>query len=231
MRKTQFTEGEYYHVYNRGADKRTVFMDQRDYERFTYLLFACNDTKPLLNSQFYYRGFASIEKYPREREQLVDIVCFCLMPNHFHLLLRPRIDTGVSLFMQKLGTGYTMYFNTRHKRNGNLFQGLFKDVHIDREEYLTHVTRYIHLNPAEMQEPRWKEEGIKDWNKTHEFVKNYPWSSYSDYLDGNRFFKIINRGLITELYDSPRQYEQFVKEWLVKDLDLLSGYTIEVSPL
>ena len=227
MRRITFESGEYYHIYNRGVDKRTIFLDRRDFERFLYLLFACNDTEPLLNSQFYYRGFASIEKYPRKRTQLVDILCFCLMPNHFHLILRQRVDSGISLFMQKLGTGYTMYFNIKYKRSGVLFQGVFKAIHIDREEYLTHLTRYIHLNPAELREPQWKKQNIRNRKTILEFVKKYPWSSYQYYLERKRFAPLLATGLIKELFLPPQEYEKFVSEWVPEHADLLSGYIIE----
>ena len=161
MRKINFHEDEYYHVYNRGTDKRTIFLEEREYERFLYLLYACNDVNPLLNSQFYYRGFASIVTQIDTREKLVNILCFCLMPNHYHLLLQQRVKEGISRFMQKLGTGYTMYFNTKHKRNGVLFQGVFKGIHVEDERYLTHLTRYIHLNPLELKKPDWKKIGVK----------------------------------------------------------------------
>ncbi|MDO8601012.1 MAG: transposase [bacterium] len=200
-------------------------MSRGDYERFLYLLWVCNDKKPLLNSQFHYRGLASIEK--REREELVDIVCFCLMSNHYHLLLRQKTDNGISTFMQKIGTGYTMYFNEKQGRNGSLFQGTFKAKHIDQEEYLTHLTRYVHLNPAEIKEPYWKEKGIQNQKTTYEFVKKYPWSSLSDYLGEGRFGAILNPGLLSQLYETSKEYEDFVKSWLSKDLNLISNYTIE----
>ena len=218
MKKVQFNSDSYYHVYNRGVDKRDIFLDKRDYQRFLYLLFTCNDTKPILNSQFYYKGFASIDKYPRERDLLVDILCFCLMPNHYHLLLKQRVDNGIPFFMQKFGTGYTMYFNTRYKRNGVLLQGVFKAKYIDKEEYLTHLSRYIHLNAAELKEPGWKEKGLT--KHTFESIKRYSWSSYSDYLGKEQFSKILNREIMAELYRSPQQYEQFVKDWVTKDRNL-----------
>jgi len=227
MRKIRFIEGQYYHIYNRGVEKRDIFMDRCDYERFLYLLFVCNDTKPLLNSQFYYRGLASIVKYPQQRELLVDIACFCLMPNHYHLLLRQRSEGGISLFMQKLGTAYTMYFNARQERNGVLLQGTFKAAHVDKELYLTHLSRYIHLNPLDLYESGWKEKGLVRGVKSYEFVKKYPWSSYGDFLGEERFTRILNRGLFSELY-APEQYEKFVNGWLAQDLEIVSKYTIEV---
>ena len=225
MRKVELSNEQYYHVYNRGVDRRVTFTQKNDYQRFLYLLHACNDTQPILNSQFYYRGLASIEK--RNRETIVDILSFCLMPNHFHLLLRQRADNGISRFMQKLGTGYTMYFNTKYQRSGSLFQGTFKAIHIDEETYLTHLTRYIHLNPLELKEPDWKEKGVKNWNESYKFVQSYPWSSFSDYIGQKRFGSILNKEVMDELYDRT-QYESFTKEWAVKDLNLIRGY---IDPL
>lgn len=230
MRKTKFTEGEYYHIYNRGVDKRIIFQNRSDYERFLYLLGACNDEKPLLNSQFYYRGSASIvflnQKNSDTRKRIVDIVAFCLMPNHYHLLLKEISMGGISKFLQKVGTGYTMYFNTKYKRSGVLFQGAFKARHIDRDEYLTHLTRYIHLNPAEMKEPYWKKKGIQNRKNTYEFVKQYPWSSLLDYCGEKRFSALLNFELLSEFYETPKEYEHFVKSWLAKDLNFIS-LTIE----
>ena len=219
MRRTQFSEGEYYHIFNRGVDKRTIFLNTRDYERFLYLLFACNDRKPLLNSQFHYRGFASIETYPRERDLLVDILCFCLMPNHFHLMLHERTENGISRFMQKLGTGYTMYFNKRYERSGALLQGVFKSVHVDRQAYILHLSSYIHLNPAGI--PSRESEDIPMGivhGKRYEYAKHYPWSSYAAYLGTNRYDPLLNKQIIHELLcPKPQEYERHVHEWLMRD--------------
>lgn len=230
MRKTPLAEGEYYHIYNRGVDKRLVFMQDRDYHRFLYLLSACNDEKPLLNSQFYYRGLTSIAsaKAGQKGAPLVAVVCFCLMPNHFHFILKQLADGGISTFMQKVGTGYTMYFNTKYSRSGALFQGTFKASHIDKEEYLTHLTRYIHLNPAELYKSQRGGKEIKRFSQIHQFAKDYPWSTYGDYLGGKRFEAIIDKEVLPKIYESPAEYEKFVGDWMEKDLDFIADYTIEV---
>ena len=227
MRKLQFTKGEFYHIYNRGTEKRIVFSNKNDYYRFLYLLFACNDTAPLLNSQHYYRGSASIVNSHRKRNLLVDIVCFCLMPNHYHLILRERTDGGIQKFMQKLGTGYTMYFNTKYDRNGVLFQGAFKAIRVDQESYFTHLTRYIHLNPAELCEPLWKDNGIKKQEGTFKFVKEYPWSSLSDYLGKHRFEPLLDTKTIKELALPPQAYDAYMMEWIAEHRNLLGGLTLE----
>ncbi len=224
MRKVRFAEGEYYHVYNRGVEKREIFLTQSGYERFLFLLFACNESRPLANAGFYlryYGGLASIERYERKGEALVDIVCFCLMPNHYHLLLRERVTGGISAFMQKLGTAYTMFFNTKYERSGSLFQGTFKAVHVDHQEYLSHLTQYIHLNPVELREPRWKENGILNWEDTYTFVKNYPWSSYGNFLGHARFAQILTTTLLPELYGDMHPHESLMQEWLKKEKSFL----------
>lgn len=226
MRKIVFATDEFYHIYNRGTDKRDVFLHTRDYERFLYLLWACNDKNPVINTSFYYRGFASID-LKKKREQLVDIVCFCLMPNHYHLLLRQKTEGGISLFMQKLGTAYTMYFNTRCERTGVLFQGVFKAAHVDREEYFAHLTRYIHLNPAELREPKWKERGIRKLRETMEFIQAYKWSSCQDYLGSPKFVPILNKALIQELSLPPKEYEKYLREWTKEYAHFIVDYTLE----
>ncbi len=95
---------------------------------------------------------------------LVEILCFCLMPNHFYLILKQLIEGGILLFMQKLA-GYVYYFNLKFKRIRSLFQGKFKAIEIDNENYLLHLSRYQHLNPLELIEPDWKEDGIKNLKK------------------------------------------------------------------
>jgi len=202
MRKVALTNEEYYHIYNRGVDKRKVFITDRDYERFAFLLAACNDKSPLLNSTFRYRGLASIEDFfkGREKNKLVDILCFCLMPNHFHLLLKQVEENGISKFLQKVLTGYTMYFNNRNERSGSLFQGVFKSVHVDHDKYLKHLATYIHMNPLELIYPKWKiGDEIKNLDEAIVSLENYRWSSLSDYSNNKKFQMIMNYALVGEI--------------------------------
>src|SRR6056297_96108 len=133
-RKDEFSPGEFYHIYNRGNSKQVIFKESSDYTRFQQLLFACNDPAPISirDSQDLKGGVFSI---PRT-DELVAVGAYCLMPNHFHLLLSPLIDEGVSQFMRKLGTGYAMYFNKKYDRTGGLFEGKFKAKLADNDEYL-----------------------------------------------------------------------------------------------
>lgn len=139
MRKVPFVEDEYYHIYNRGVDKRSIFEDRKDLERFFQSVKEFNSVEPI--------GSIFENSFNKEKvsKKLVEIVCYCLNPNHFHFILRPIVENGISEFMRRLG-GYTWYFNNRHKRNGALFQGVFKSVHISSNEYLLHVSAYVNLN-------------------------------------------------------------------------------------
>ncbi len=141
------------------------------------------------------------------------------MPNHFHLIVKQLVDGGITKFMHKLGTGYTLYFNQKYKRTGSLFEGKFKRIYIDKDEYLIHLSRYIHLNPIELIQHDWKKRGIKDWEKVNEFLKNYRWSSYPDYIGKKNFPSVIKKDFLMGYFDkSKEKYEKFVRNWIIEDL-------------
>lgn len=240
MQRVPLADGEYYHIYNRGVEKRTVFTARADYERFLFDLYALNDRHPFFNSQYHYRGSTSIERLATrartlgERQQrvtLVDLVCFCLMPNHYHLLLRQRGDDGVSLFMQKLGTAYTMYFNEKYQRSGALFQGRYKAIHVPRDRYFLPLSRYIHLNPLDTIEPRWKRMGIKSIPRARHFLLTYPWSSYADYVGNPQFPFLLDTELIRGIFGSPARYQSYVEAYHFVDWEKVAPFSIEVEPL
>jgi putative transposase len=129
--RENFVNGKIYHLYNRGADKRPIVSDDHDRFRFIHSLFEFNNENqsiPHLHRQLSEVGPRTIKRSREPRKFLVDLIAFCLMDNHYHLMVRQRVDGGVSKFVQKFGTGYTMYFNERHERSGVLFQGKFKSV-------------------------------------------------------------------------------------------------------
>lgn len=145
MARPVFEIGEYYHVYNRGVEKRDVFSDTEDLERFLQSLEEFNALDPIgsiYEKTFRDRLFGS----PTSKKPQISITAYCLNPNHYHLLLCQLMENGISKFMQKLGTGYTKYFNEKNKRTGVLFQGKFKAKHIDSNEYLLRASVYINLN-------------------------------------------------------------------------------------
>lgn len=227
MRKLTFVTNHFYHVYNRGVEKRDIFLDDKDYFRFIHDLYEFNDKDPVLNLNFRFKSnYGAPSSIVKKRKKLVEILCFCLMPNHFHLILKQLIDGGVSLFMQKLA-GYAYYFNLKYKRVGSLFQGKFKAIEIDSENYLLHLSRYQHLNPVELIEPDWKEKGIKNPKKVKKFLESYRWSSYLDYIGIKNFPSVINSYLIDSCFKKPKGYENFIIDFLPKDLIKIKDLTIE----
>ena len=152
-------------------------MTRTDYERFLGLLHICNSRETIHRSDLFRRSLAEIFMIER-KEPLVGIGAFCLMPNHFHLLLKEIRHGGISLFMRKLGTSYAMYFNIKHERTGNLFVKPFRSRHIKDDEYLQCVIQYIHCNPAEIFEPMWKKGEVQELKELERKLLEYPYSSF-----------------------------------------------------
>jgi len=206
---------ELFHALNRGVEKRTLFLDDQDRARFVHDMYEFNDTAPAGNS---YRRFKpmmesrspSIEKC---REMIVDIYGWCLMDNHYHLLLSEKVAGGVGLFLKKLNIGYAMYFNEKYERSGTLFQGRTKKVLIDSDAHFLHILHYIHLNPLDFLEgsSSWREMLVTDAAKAVGHLGAYRWSSYNDYCGRDNFPSIISQ----ELYGSVfKDYEKIIKKYL-----------------
>lgn len=157
------------------------------------------------------------------RRPLVSILSFVLMPNHFHLLLQQRTEGGVSEFMHRIGTGYTNYFNLRSKRTGRLFESTFKARAVDKDSYLQHLIRYIHLNPLSLEQKDWKVRGIVDQKRAKQYLSTYRWSSYLAYIKqgGSRF--LLDHTCIREVIgDYGQSHEDFVFAWTNRDYALLN---------
>lgn len=210
-RKFKFSIDEFYHAYSRGNNKSKIFFVDADRKRFIKLLFLCNNMKPIIFKDFQRFSLAEIVR----GETLVDIGAYCLMPNHFHLLLREKVENGISIFMGKLLTAYSMYFNKRHARTGTLFEGRFLARHVDNDEYLKYLFSYIHLNPVKLIDPEWKINGISDREEAKQYLKEFSYSSYLDYVGHEREEKLIlNIGAFPEYFENFKEFEQFVEEWL-----------------
>ena len=179
-----------------------------DYRRFITLLFISNSTES-------FKLYFIKDPYETERgEQLVSIGAYCLMPNHFHILLTPIKDGGVSVFMKKVMTGYSMYFNNRYDRTGSLFEGRFKARLVDEDSYLKYLYAYIHLNPIKLLQSDWKEKGIFDQEKARRYVREYPYSSYKDYVGEDRKeSKILTPGTFPEYFSSSKDFENNIFDW------------------
>ena len=187
MRKVQFAKDEYYHIFNRGVDKRVIFSSDQEYKRFVYCLYLANSTEPfkLDNSTKYSNDSVKIFNTPRPN-QVVFIHSYCLMQNHFHLLISENTEGGISIFMQKLSTAYTMYFNRKHKRSGSLFQGPFKAVLVQNDTQFKYLFSYIHANPFSTIQ---KDSSIQVENL--EEVLTYQYSSITEYRGGTRSSSVI----------------------------------------
>jgi len=205
---------EYYHVYNRGMQKQPIFETDADRLRFLFLILV-------------FQGRGSIKNVSREIKQSVqsstlhidlersddilknrsvELICFCLMPNHFHLLLCEKEEGGIAKYMQRVLTAYTKYFNLKHKKSGHLLQGSYKSVHIEDDRQLMYVSTYIHKNPKE----------IKNWQNKEE---QYYWSSCQDYTLENRWGQLLLTDIILGRFNedvNQGTYQSFVETSVAK---------------
>lgn len=221
----EFANDQYYHIYNRGVDKRKIFLSKKYYERFLRILNEFNTNQPVNISAR--DRLNNIEVAPRnDDEKFVDILCYCLMPNHFHLLIKQVSENGITEFMRKIGTGYTMYFNIKNERIGRLFESRFKAKIIDSNSYLMHISRYIHLNPLEIIEPYWKERGVKDWKTAEKFLKEYQWSTFNNYTDSPEIYS-TKKNILGEIFEDEKEYKKFIKEYTQKDLEKINTLLLE----
>lgn len=212
-RTTPLVTDQIYHVFNRGVAKLPIFTDRRDYNRF-------------LEAVYYYQfqgpkpKFSQLSRFKdlnfEKNRKIVEILCYCLMPNHYHFLIKQLHDNGISEFIGKISNSFTKYFNTKHKRVGPLLQGQFKAVRIEYEEQLIHVSRYIHLNPI-----------------ASFLVKNlntYPWSSYLNYVGFDQN-KICSKDFILSMFKTPQKYQQFVLDQVeyAQSLERIKHLVIDIN--
>ncbi|MGM0439384.1 MAG: transposase [Patescibacteria group bacterium] len=211
--------GGYYHIYNRGVDKRTIFNEERDRWRFLQALTLFNSTenyeKTLWNLENKKEGanMKTLREFLSDKndDPLVEIIADCLMDNHYHLLLKEITENGISKFMQKLGTSYTMYFNKKYDRSGSLFQGGYKSVKVETNKYLKYLLVYINvINPAEIVQPDLKQVGAKNIDKIMDFVADYNWSTHKECLQTRDSF-IIDKDILGEIFNNSQKYKEFCK--------------------
>ncbi len=217
LRKDPFITGEYYHIYNRGIDKRIIFRKERDYERFVILLYLSNTKESfrlndLLNRQS--KTFEEVLKIKKE-DSLVSVGAWALMNNHFHILVRQDVDGGITKFMKKLGTGYSMFFNIKYERKGAVFGGLFKSKLIGNDDnYMKQLFAYIHLNPLEIKFPEWESNLDRPLSDMKLFLEQYKYSSYQDYIGKDRIEKnILKKESFPDYFKSNRSFKEFVENY------------------
>lgn len=204
MRKTKIAEGEFYHIFNRGVDKRNIFSDQEDVDRFFQSMLEFNVVDPI--GSIYEHLRKKGKGINIQNSKLVDIVAFSFVENHYHFILNQISERGIEKFMQRLGNGYTKYFNNKNERSGVLFQGKYKAKHIDSDNYLLHLSAYVNLN-----------------QKVHQFghpmSKLHLYSSWGEY-SGENNIKICEKDIILDRFKNKKEYIDFAESSL-KDIILI----------
>lgn len=210
-----------WHILSRGVDKRIIFLDDEDRFRFIHDLFEFNDQNPVSDVFYTFNksnksswDFVSpkIEKKPRKL--LVDIYAFCIMSNHYHLLLSPLVENGVTQFMRKLNIGYAKYFNEKYDRTGALFEGRYKSIIIKNDAHFLYLPFYIHCNPLDIIDIGWRTGQLRKYNEAIKFLENYRWSSHLDYLGKKNFPSVINQNMLLDIFGGRKNYEKAINQWL-----------------
>ncbi len=237
--KRSFVTNEFYHLFNRGVDKRKIFMDRNDYVRFIHDLYEFNDVNPA--PEFSRRdknvGFRKPHMEPsaeisRVRDLLVNVHAFVLMPNHHHELIEQITEGGISLYMRKIHAGYANAFNLKYERSGHLFQGSFKAVHVKGDIQLAHLVCYIHSNPLDLWKPNWKEKKLTgmEIREALKFLENYRWSSHLDYSGIKNFPSVIHQDFLLKFFGGTEGYKKFFVDWLKqyeKRVEAIQDFALE----
>ena len=239
-REQQFANGEIYHIVTRGIDDNLLFKDINDYYRGIFSIYEFDNSNPVIirerrrsraglktklkksyrtpsSGDLQTSGLCKLTDALKTdaRERLVDIFCFSFMPNHLHLLVKQIKEGGITKFMQKLGGGYGRYFNEKYERKGYVFQNRFAPIHVRTDEQLKTAFVYIHANAISLNEPKWKETGIKDPDKVIKFLENeFRWSSYFDYIGKQNFQSVTEREFMLNVMGGEQGCKKSVDDWV-----------------
>ena len=208
MRNLVFADNEFYHIYNRGTDKRSIFSDRKDLHRFFLSMQEFNTIEPI--GSIYEESFNKANKN-KDSEKLIEFIAYCLNPNHYHFILKQISDRGIAKFMHRLGTGYTKYFNEKNVRGGSLFQGKFKASHIASNEYLLHASAYVNLN-------------FKIHHLKKESLHHSSWSEYEKNSPG-----ICSKEIILEQFKSIEKYKKFAEDSVAITLKRRGDIVLELE--
>jgi putative transposase len=186
-RRVELAVGEWFHCYTRTIDRSRIFGERSIAERFLETLYLANQGTPMPAPTDLHRTHSHTDIFSLKRDPpLVSIAAYSVMPTHYHLLIQPLHDDGLSEFMHKVGTGFTRFYNDREARVGNLFIKPFRSRHISNDAYFLHIPNYIHLNAAELFEPQWKRGRVRDARSLERLLLGYPNSSLPDYKNISR---------------------------------------------
>ena len=225
-------------MYDRTLFNIPIFKDAKNCDKLSQAFLLANSTKSsqafeyLRNNSKPTTVVGLIDKafeIARSGEKLVDVLCYAIMPDHYHILLKEKIENGITNFVHKCNISVAKYINIKTERRGPLFESLFKSKHIATNDYLLHLSLYIHLNPLDfLIGKQWKGHKIKNWDRVKNKLINYPYSSLKNFIDINYENKIISgTKIITEQFKNAKDYESFLREWSEETLDTISDFTID----
>ncbi len=230
MRKDNFVEGECYHIYNRTIANYRVFSDERNAKYLLRAFLLANSTKSseafkcLRNNQPKATfdvafGLGKALETLKQGEKIVDLLCFAIMQDHYHLLLKERRENGIIDFVRKCDISISKYINIRNNRRGSLFESRFKSKHIDSNEYLVHSSVYMHLNPLDIISGKeWREHKLQNWEEIRKPIFDYPWSSLKSFFEPSSENSLLSgQEIITEQFKNKEEYEEFLKDWSMPD--------------
>lgn len=212
MRYENFAENEHYHVFGRGINREKIFIDERDKARFIFLITHLQSPTKIYNvtwctESFIKKGsFSTKEDKIKEilKKRSIGLISFVVMPNHFHILIKNMENDILSVYMHRVLTAYSKYFNAKYNKKGHVFEGPFKAVHIKNNAQLLHLSAYIHKNPKE----------IKEWGNSYD---KYPYSSYQDYIGLNRWGNFLSTEIVLKQFKDQAKYRDFVIESIAKE--------------
>ena len=215
----------------RALDDNLIFKDTDDYFRGIFSVYEFNNANSV---EIWRRRRDRITEKNKEklwdigsptildgRNKFVEVLAFCFMPNHIHLLVRQIKDGGVSKFMQKIGIGLSKYFNKKYKRKGHVFQDAFNSVHIENDNQFMATVSYIFTNPIALIEPKWKESGIRNHSAKEvvDFLEKYKWSSYQDSIEIKNFSSVTQREFLLEMMGGTKGLKEVIKDWIGQKKD------------
>ena len=232
MRKTPFLPGEYYHIYNRTILNIPEFKEKNNCNRLMQAFLLANSTKSSQAFE-YLRNNSKLKptydvglinralEIARKGEKLVDVLCYAIMPDHYHLLIKDLKEKGVTEFIRKCNISIAKYINKSKERRGPIFESRFKSKHIDSNEYLRHLSLYIHLNPLDFTAGKdWREHKLENWNGHKKKLLDYKWSSLNFYLSNYSNNEIISgHEIITSQFKNSDDYEFYLKSWTNNFID------------
>lgn len=233
VRKEKFAPGEYYHIFSRTILNANQFKDYSNAKRLLLAFLIANSTKSSEGFQLLRNNknatLKDLNKIVKDGKKLVDILCYSIMPDHYHLLVMEKEENGITNFVLKCNTSIAKYINIKNDRKGPLFENTFKAKHIDSNEYLLHLSLYIHLNPLDfLINKNWRIHKLKNWDESKRKLINYPWSSIKHFLIKNQEdFILSGDKIIKDQFSNEKEYESFLKEWSEDSANKIEDFILE----